>query len=136
MLRKHNGGPPDIIPSYGVDEKVYTIRNLAEFDEAVREAGELVMAVCFNNGNAMEEGEWDKIKPQYAKVRCYKVNTLNAQDVRDKYADGHAKPYFKFYNHGELIDEVKKTTWKDTQEPELLEKMQKHNGPGVPYSVT
>ena len=63
MLRKHNGGAAEIIPSYEVAEKVYTIRNLAEFDEAVREAGELVMAVCFNNGNAMEEGEWDKIKP-------------------------------------------------------------------------
>jgi hypothetical protein len=37
----------------------------------------------------------------------YKVNTLNAYDIRDKYADGSAKPFFKFYRKGEFIDEVK-----------------------------
>ena len=72
----------------------------------------------------------------YRNINFYKVNTVDAHEIKNLFACTGAKPYFKFYNHGELIDEVKKTTWKDTQEPELLEKMQKHNGPGEPYSVT
>ena len=30
----------------------------------------------------------------------YKVNTLNSDDIKNKYADGGAKPYFKFYKNG------------------------------------
>jgi hypothetical protein len=37
----------------------------------------------------------------------YKVNTLNSDDIKNKYADGSAKPFFKFYSKGEMIDQVK-----------------------------
>ena len=37
------------------------------------------------------------MKSQYANVHMYKVNTLLSEDIKDKHADGGAKPYFKFY---------------------------------------
>ena len=55
------------------------------------------MAVCYHNGCPTAEKGFDNLKTIYDKVHMYKVNTLNAKDVRDKYADGGSKPYFKFY---------------------------------------
>ena len=47
------------------------------------------------------------MKPDFPNVHMYKVSTMNAYDIRDKYADGNSKPYFKFYKNGNLQDEVK-----------------------------
>ena len=58
-----------------------------------------IMAVMFHNGNPNQEKEFDGMKSQYPNVHMYKVNTLNSYDIRDKYADGGAKPYFKFYKN-------------------------------------
>ena len=40
-----------------------------------------------------------------------KVNTLDAAQIRDKYADGNAKPYFKFYKNNEESEIVKNSKW-------------------------
>ena len=53
-LRKHNDGKgPAIV--YDKKEKVYQLKNLEEFDEAVLESNELVMAVCFHNECSNQE---------------------------------------------------------------------------------
>ena len=65
------------------------------------------MAVCYHNGNPTAEAAWDKMKKDYGKVQLYKVNTLRADDIKGIYADGSAKPYFKFYKTGNFVNEVK-----------------------------
>ena len=65
------------------------------------------MAICYHNGCREEEDSWDTLENRYPRVCFYKVNTLNADDIKNKYADGSSKPYFKFYKNGSLIDEVK-----------------------------
>jgi hypothetical protein len=60
------------------------------------------MAVCYHNGCPTAERGWDTIKGDYQNVHCYKVNTLNADDIKAKYADGSSKPYFKFYKNGDF----------------------------------
>ena len=65
------------------------------------------MAVCYHNGCPTPEAAWDRLKAQFPKVHMYKVNTLNADDIKAKYADGAAKPYFKFYKNGQFQDEIK-----------------------------
>ena len=47
------------------------------------------------------------MKAYFPNVHLYKVNTMKAEDIKNKYADGNSKPYFKFYKNGELQDEVK-----------------------------
>lgn len=49
----------------------------------------------------------------------YKVNTLRASDIKDKYADGGSKPYFKFYKNGSLDDEVKYEREWSSHEPKV-----------------
>ena len=46
------------------------------------------------------------MKARYPMVCLFKVNTLYSEEIRDKYADGGAKPYFKAYRRGRLVDEV------------------------------
>ena len=68
------------------------------------------------------------MKPDFPNVHMYKVNTLNAYDIRDKYADGNSKPYFKFYKNSDFQDEVKYiSNWND-QEVEVRKYMHRHNG--------
>ena len=57
----------------------------------------------------------------------YKVNTLNADDIKNKYADGSSKPYFKFYKAGSKIDEIKYAKWSQ-QEIDLKAALAKHDG--------
>ena len=103
MMQKHNGGGI----SYTSSGTVYQLRNLDEFNQAVQAAGSNMMAVCYHNGCRTAEDAFDGMKTQYPKVHMYKVNTLNADDIKSKYADGSSKPYFKFYKNGQLTDEVK-----------------------------
>ena len=65
------------------------------------------MAVCYHNGCPTAEKGWDNMKSSYPNVHMYKVNTLNADDIKKQYADGASKPYFKFYHNGKFLDEVK-----------------------------
>ena len=65
------------------------------------------MGVCYHNGCPTAERSWDRMEPQYPGVLFYKVNTIKSEDIRDKYADGSNKPYFKFYMKGEVVNEVK-----------------------------
>ena len=132
VMLKYNKAPP----IYNYKSKVEQLPNLEAFDQASESANDKIMAVCFHNGCATAEAGWDSMKAEYPNVRMYKVNTLSAPDVRDKYADGGSKPYFKFYNkEKEMIEHVKyKTPW-TSQEPELRQAMHVHNGnKGLFYS--
>ena len=93
--------------------------------------------MMYHNGCSQQEQAWDKIKSQFPNVRCYKVNTMNSEDIKQKgYADGNSKPYWKFYLHGELQEgEVKYKKWEE-QEPELMEKLEMHSNGQSPYNVT
>ena len=73
-----------------------------------------IMAICYHNGCPTPEAAWDGMKKMYPNVHMYKVNTLNASDIKDKYADGASKPYFKFYKNFKLDSEVKyMSNWDD-----------------------
>ena len=64
----------------------------------------------------------------------FKVDVLNAADIRDKYADGNLSPYWKFYKDGGMLEEVKyKKPWCD-QEPILRSVIAKHNGSVCEYA--
>ena len=41
------------------DGRVYQLRNLTEFDEAIETAGNKVLAVMFHNGCSTQEHGWD-----------------------------------------------------------------------------
>ena len=101
------GGSASGSGEYNPEDKIYQLKNLGEFDQAVADAGQMVLAVMYHNGCSTQERGWDEMKPFYPNVRMYKVNTLNSYDIRDRYADGGSKPYFKFYRQGEKFDEVK-----------------------------
>ena len=109
---------------------VYELKNLSEFNDASSAAGSKVMAVCFHNGCPTAEKAWDKMKATYRDVHLYKVNTLKSYDIRDKYADGGSKPYFKFYSNGDLLDEVKYESNWSSHEPKVRAAMSRHNGGG------
>ena len=94
------GGVSSGSGEYDPEAKIYELKNLTEFDQAVKDAGELVFAVMYHNGCSTQERGWDEMKPNYPNVRMYKVMTINAPDIRDRYADGSGKPYFKFYKKG------------------------------------
>ena len=36
-----------------------------------------------------------------------KVNTLNSEDTKKKYADESSKPYYKAYKGGIFVDEIR-----------------------------
>ena len=103
FLTRHNGGSP----SYSVNDKVIELKNLAEFNGIMKIADGKVVGICYHNGCRTAEDAWDVMKSQYPNVHMYKVNTLNADDIKNKHADGSSKPYFKFYRNGDLQDEVK-----------------------------
>jgi hypothetical protein len=65
----------------------------------------------YHNGNPTQEEDFDDMKQDYTNVHMYKVNTLEAEDIKSKYADGSSKPYFMFYKAGSKIDEVKYGKW-------------------------
>jgi hypothetical protein len=81
----------------------------------------------YHNGNPTQEGDFDGLKQEFTDVHMYKVNTLNADDIKNKYADGSSKPYFKFYKAGNKIAEVKWAKWSQ-QEPELKGALAIHDG--------
>ena len=130
MMQKHNGGGI----SYTSSGTVYQLRNLDEFNQAVQAAGSNIMAVCYHNGCRTAEDAFDGMKSQYPKVHMYKVNTLDADDIKGKYADGSAKPYFRFYKNGTMMDEVRYVSSWASHEPKVREAMRRHNGGGISYS--
>ena len=67
-----------------------------------------MLVMYYNNANSCEPPQrWlDEIKKTYPNVRIFKVQTQNVPDIRDRYADGGSKPFFKFYKQGEKIDDV------------------------------
>ena len=87
--------------------KVRELKDLKELDESFKAAGDKIVAICYHNGCPTAEKGWDLIAPQYPNVDFYKVNTLNSDDIKNKYADGASKPYFKFYKTGNFVNEVK-----------------------------
>lgn len=102
-LARHNGDK--VKTGYDSSNGVVTeLGNLGDFNKAIDEAGSNLMCVMYHNGNPTPEAAFDKMKSNYPKVHMYKVNTLNSDDIKSKYADGSAKPYFKFYSKGEMID--------------------------------
>ena len=66
----------------------------------------------FHNGCRVEEKDFDAMRSIYgARVHMAKVNTLNAEDIKKKYADGSAKPFFKAYKGGTLVNMIKYADW-------------------------
>ena len=49
----------------------------------------------------------DRFKNQYKELYFYKVNTKQSDELKNRYADGNSKPYFKFYRNGKVDSEVK-----------------------------
>ena len=98
-LNRHNGGNSGTYSSSG---KVTELKDLDQFNTAVGATNGAIMAVCYHNGCPTEEAAWDGMKSEYTKVHMYKVNTLNADDIKNKYADGGSKPYWKFYKNGNM----------------------------------
>ena len=125
IMKRHGGSNGN----YKYDDgKVYQLRNLGEFDEAIETAGNKVMAVQYHNGCSTAERGWDEMKINWKNIHMYKVNTLNSYDIRDKYADGSSKPFFKFYRKGEFIDEVKYMSNWSSHRPKVEEVLAKYNG--------
>ena len=92
---------------------------MSDFNSAISGAGNKIMAVCFHNGCRTAEDGWDNMKINFPNVHMYKVNTLNSDDIKNRYADGSSKPYFKFYRNGQFQDEVKyKSSWAN-HEPDV-----------------
>ena len=98
-LNRHNGGNSG---TYSNSGKVTELKDLDQFNTAVSASNGAIMAVCYHNGCATEEAAWDGMKSEYSKVHMYKVNTLNSDDIKNKYADGSSKPYWKFYKNGTM----------------------------------
>ena len=113
-MGRHNGGGGG--GSYSSSGKVKELVSMTDFNNAVSDAGSRIMAVCYHNGCREEEDAWDRMKSDYPNVSMYKVNTLNSDDIKNKYADGGSKPYFKFYRNGTFQDEVKyKKPWSSNE---------------------
>ena len=72
----------------------------------------------FHNGCPEQEEEFDILQCEFLALSFVKVSTLDAVQIKDKYADGNAKPYFKFYKNNEETDYVKYAKW-GKQESEL-----------------
>ena len=88
------------------------LKNLTEFKEALKDAGSRVLCVMFHNGCRVEEKDFDSMRSAFgARVYMAKVNTLNAEDIKKKYADGSAKPFFKAYKGGKLVNMIKYADW-------------------------
>jgi uncharacterized protein YkuJ len=132
-ISAHNGGDGG---AYNIDSgSVYELKNLSEFNDASSAAGSKVLAICYHNDCPTAEKAWDKMKATYRDVHLYKVNTINSRDIKDKYADGGSKPYFKFYRNGDLLDEVKYESNWSTHEPKVKAAMAKHNGGGSAVEI-
>ena len=115
-LARHNGGGGGGGSYNANDGKVFEMKNLNDFNNAVSTAGSKTMCVCYHNGCPQPEKDFDGMKSSYPNVHLYKVNTLNSDDIKNKYADGGSKPYFKFYRNGSKIDEVAyKSNWAHKQ---------------------
>lgn len=128
-LAKHNGLSNFFYSSIG---KVYELKNLNEFNSAMSGATGRVMAVCYHNGSPTAEEAWNLMKKQFPNVHMYKVNTLNSNDIKDKYADGSSKPYFKFYRNFKLDSEVKYMSNWDDHQPKVRAVLENYNGnPGL-----
>ena len=106
---------------------VFEIRNMREFEMAVKRAGKNPMTVMYHNNCPEAEGKLDQLKRQFPNVAIYKVNTLKSYDIRKQKADGEAKPYFKIYIDGFVVREIKyNKDWKQ-QQPILIETLTKYN---------
>ena len=91
---------------------VKELRDLSDFKQAIKDAGSRILCVMFHNGCRYEEEDYDTMKSTYGtRVHMVKVNTLNSDDIKNKYADGSAKPFFKAYKDGTLVDEIKYEAW-------------------------
>ena len=124
-MTKHNKSATNYNPN---DGKLVELRNLGEFNDAMVAAQGKIMGVCFHNNNGSVPGGFEAMKSIYPNVHLYKVNTINSQDIRVKYADSGSKPYFKFYRSFIFQDMVKyDSNWKN-QEPKIKEALSRHNG--------
>ena len=75
------------------------------------------------------------MKRDWKSLCIFKVNTQEASDIKDKYADGGSKPYFKFYKNGTFQEEIKyKKPWSD-QKPSLEDALRRYSdGGGASFS--
>ena len=72
--------------------------NLIDFNKAMIGADGKVLCIMYYNDKCQAaEVAFNRIKLEYPSVVFYKVETVKAPDIKNKYADGASKPYFKFY---------------------------------------
>ena len=129
MLLKYNEGPVAEIKlgPYHHGAKVETIQSIKQFEDAMKNSGDKVVVVAFVNdqGHCKDaEASMDRFKNQYKEINFYKVNTKQSEELKNRYADGNSKPYFKFYRNGKVDSEVKYVqNWSDN-EPALKAKLE------------
>ena len=72
------------------------------------------VVVMFHNGGQQQEvveEEFDVLQYLNPDVHFMKVNTLEAPQIKEQYADGNSKPYFKFFKAAKETDYVKYDSW-------------------------
>ena len=65
-----------------LDLPVFELRNMREFEMAVKRAGKNPMTVMYHNNCPEAEAKLDQLKRQFPNVAIYKVNTLKSYDIR------------------------------------------------------
>ena len=123
-MAKHNGGSEI---QYNAEGEVYELKNMPEFEGAMSSAQGKVVAMMYHNSCPGPEQDYNKWKQMYLNVRLYKVNTINAEDIKSKHADGSSKPFFKFYRNGLMISELKYQNSWDNQIPKIKDFLLKYN---------
>ena len=80
------------------------LKSLDEFEKAMGNAAGKIVVVMYHNGDVFQESAFDKMKSEFKNLILYKVNTNNAEDIKNKYSDNLAKPSFTVYMDGKVID--------------------------------
>ena len=130
-MAKHNGGSEI---QYNAEGEVQELKNMSEFEGAMSSAQGKVVAMMYHNSCPGPEQDYNKWKQMYQNVRIYKVNTINAEDIKSKHADGSSKPFFKFYRNGLMISELKYQNSWDNQIPKIKDFLLKYND-GPPAEI-
>ena len=66
-------------------------------------AQEKVVCVMYRNDRETcnePERSMERLQEEFQGVDFYQVDTAKAPDIRERYADGGNKPYWKFYKKG------------------------------------
>ena len=87
------------------------MKTKAVFKKIIKNSEKKTVCVMFHNGCPEPERDFDDCSENYQGVIMIKVNTLNSEDIKQKYADGSSKPYYKAYRDGKFLDEIRHDQW-------------------------